>query len=172
MSIGAACWGGLASSIGIVDALIASAIFMGLSVLAAFLVPLPATDLEEATPPPDTRSRAPPVSLDGRIGPIVVTIEYEVSRERRDAFLALMKELGRVRRRNGATRWSIQQDIDRPEIWIERILSPTWSDHLRRLDRYTVVDRQLVARAEVFRIQNGRSVRRMVERPQNSAPLE
>jgi hypothetical protein len=98
-------------------------------------------------------------------GPIVVTIEYDVPRDQTAAFLDLINEVGRVRRRNGAIRWFIRQDIDRPEIWIESIHCTTWGDHLRRLDRYTPTDRHLVIRAEAFRSGAARPIRRMIEHP-------
>jgi MFS family permease len=171
MSLGAAFWGAVASLASLTQALAASGLFLLVSLLLGRLAALPDTDLEDQFPPPPRPSRPPAVTVDDRAGPVVVTIEYDVPREQTQTFLELINELGRIRRRNGATRWSVQQDIDRPTRWIELIHCPTWLDHLRRLDRYTASDRQLVARAETFRTAELASVRRMLERPRGSAPL-
>jgi MFS family permease len=171
MSVGAALWGALASRFGVAEALVASGVFLMLSTLAALMARLPTVDPVDAAPPQRPDMPPPRVTLSGRIGPVVVTIEYHVPTVRNSEFLELMSELGRVRRRNGATAWTIQQDIDDPESWTERIHSPTWTDHLRRLDRYTADDRQLIVRAEAFRTTERRPVRRMVERPRGSLPL-
>src|SRR3546814_14869472 len=45
-------------------------------------------------------------------GPIVVTIEYRVRPMNFGAFVAAMEDLGRIRRRNGAHRWTLHQDVD------------------------------------------------------------
>lgn len=170
MSIGAACWGALANVFSVDTALLIAGGFLLLSMLAALVAKLPSTDPNDVAAQPERRSPPPPrIALHGEDGPVVVTIEYDVPPERASEFLTLMNELSRVRRRNGATLCTLQQDIDKPESWIERVHSPTWSDHLRRLDRYTADERELVARAETFRTSEQKSVRRMVERPRSSA---
>jgi MFS family permease len=171
MSLGAAFWGAVASHAGLTQALAVSSIFLIASLLLGRVAALPDTDLEDQPPPPPRASRPPAVAVDGRTGPVVVTIEYDVPREQAKNFLILINELGRIRRRNGATRWSVQQDIDRPTSWIERIHCPTWLDHLRRLDRYTAADRVLVEQVETFRTRAVHPIRRLVERPPGSLPL-
>jgi len=170
MSLGAAFWGAVASFAGLTQALAASSLFLLASLFLGRLAALPDTDLEDQALPPPRLSRPPAVPVDGHTGPVVVTIEYDVPREQAQAFLALVNELGRIRRRNGATRWSVQQDIDRPTCWIELIHCTTWLDHLRRLDRYTAADRILVEQIETFRTQATHPIRRLVERPHGSSP--
>ena len=86
-------------------------------------------------------------------------------------FVALINELGRIRRRDGARWWSVCQNIDEPDVWIERFESPTWMDYLRRQSRPTRADqdvRQQVAKL----IDGGRgSMRRYLERPRGAEPL-
>ena len=63
------------------------------------------------------------------------------------------------------------QDIDQPEMWLERFESPTWLDYQRRQTRPTLADREV--REQLLRlIQGGRgSVRRFIERPPGAEPL-
>jgi MFS family permease len=171
MSLGAAFWGAVASFAGLTQALAVSGLLLLASLFLGRLAALPDTDLEDQALPPRRVSRPPAVTVDGRTGPVVITIEYKVSRDQAQNFLDLINELGRIRRRNGATRWSVQQDIDRPTCWIERIHCPTWLDHLRRLDRYTAADRVLVEQVETFRTDAVHPIRRMVERSPGSSPL-
>jgi hypothetical protein len=76
-------------------------------------------------------------------GPVVVTVEYRIALEDAEAFRLAMRELRRIRRRDGAKRWSLMQDMAAPEIWIERYHSPNWVEHLRRHHRFTVSDREI-----------------------------
>jgi MFS family permease len=76
-------------------------------------------------------------------GPVVVTVEYRIAVEDAEAFRLAMRELRRIRRRDGAKRWSLMQDMAAPDIWIERYHSPNWVEHLRRHHRFTVSDREI-----------------------------
>jgi hypothetical protein len=76
-------------------------------------------------------------------GPVVVTVEYKIAVDDAEPFRLAMRELRRIRRRDGAKRWSLMQDMAAPEIWIERYHSPNWVEHLRRHHRFTVSDREI-----------------------------
>ena len=78
--------------------------------------------------------------LDGEAGPVVISIEYRVAAEDVAAFVRAAYELGRTRRRDGARRWSLMQDIDDPMRFIERYQAVTWHDHLRQWQRATQAD--------------------------------
>jgi MFS family permease len=98
-------------------------------------------------------------------GPVVVTVEYRIALEDADAFRLAMHELRRVRRRDGAKRWSLMQDMATPEIWIERYHSPNWVEHLRRHHRFTMADRDIERRVLEFHRGNGPpQVRHLMER--------
>jgi MFS family permease len=83
-------------------------------------------------------------------GPVVVTVEYRIAVDDADKFRIAMRELRRIRRRDGAKRWSLMQDMAAPEIWIERYHSPNWVEHLRRQHRFTVSDREIEKRVLDF----------------------
>jgi MFS family permease len=76
-------------------------------------------------------------------GPVVVTVEYRIAVDDAEPFRLAMRELRRIRRRDGAKRWSLMQDMASPEIWLERYHSPNWVEHLRRHHRFTVSDREI-----------------------------
>jgi hypothetical protein len=65
----------------------------------------------------------------------------------------------------------LQQDIDQLGVWIERIESATWVDHIRRLDRYTTTEHELATHVAKFRTSAGRAVRRMIEFPRAFAAI-
>src|SRR3546814_6645638 len=88
--------------------------------LLVFVFPLSNDEAPDSTP-----ARTHPVDdLQGPVGandgPIVVTIEYRVRPMNFGAFVAAMEDLGRIRRRNGAHRWTLHQDVDDPGRWVER----------------------------------------------------
>ena len=115
---------------------------------------------------------APPkVDIHPASGPIVVTITYRVPPENGSEFIDVVNELGRIRRRDGARRWSVCQDIDDPQYWIERFESPTWLDYLRRQTRPTLADQGVRERMRQLILGERGTVRRQIERPSGSEPL-
>jgi hypothetical protein len=82
-----------------------------------------------------------------------------------------INELGRVRRRNGARGWSVSQDIDATELWIERFESPTWTDHLRWRTRPTESDQEVRRRIGRLIVGEKGRVRRFVGRPPGAEPI-
>jgi predicted MFS family arabinose efflux permease len=171
MALGAAGWGAIAARVGLDNALGIAAAFLVASTLLHRRVPLPVVENDEIAMHSPAQVPAPGVALGDHSGPIVITIEYRVAAYDAQQFLVLTSELGRARRRNGATHWCLQQDIDQPEVWIERIESSTWIDHVRRLDRYTAAERALAACAAAFRTTADRTVRRTMIMSAGSTPL-
>jgi len=47
---------------------------------------------------------------------------------------------GRVRRRDGASRWGIYRDVEQPDRYIESFLVTSWAEHLRQHERLTRAD--------------------------------
>ena len=79
-------------------------------------------------------------------GPVLVTVEYHVAPTDVDAFLEAMEEYGRIRRRDGASRWGVFQDVERPDRYLESFIVTTWAEHLRQHTRLTVADRAIIQR--------------------------
>jgi Transmembrane secretion effector len=80
-----------------------------------------------------------PAAADG--GPILVTVEYDVDPEQKVPFLKAMHKYERIRRRDGAYRWGIFQDLENPDRYIETFLVDSWAEHARQHERVTRADR-------------------------------
>ncbi|MBV8402040.1 MAG: MFS transporter [Acetobacteraceae bacterium] len=144
LAIGSWLSGIVANELSLVICLVSSGTLMVISALLGRRLPLRQPEGLNLDPS-RTWSSESRAQLDRLIdtGPVVVTVEYRVPIEEADAFRLAMRELRRVRRRDGAKRWSLMQDMSAPEIWIERYHSPNWVEHLRRHHRFTVADREI-----------------------------
>jgi hypothetical protein len=76
-------------------------------------------------------------------GPVLVTVEYLVARQKAKEFLRAMHSYGRVRRRDGAFRWGIFRDVEHEDVYVETFLVSSWAEHLRQHERSTRADREL-----------------------------
>ena len=111
------------------------------------------------------------VPLQGRSGPVVITIEYRIAEKDVVTFLAAMAERKRIRRRNGARRWSLLRDLSDPLLWIERYHSSTWTEYLRHNQRFTHDDSAVGERIRSLHLGPGKPrIRRMIERPTGWSP--
>jgi len=79
-------------------------------------------------------------------GPVLVTVEYRVEPRNATRFVAAMQEYGRVRRRDGASRWSVFRDLEHADVYLETFLVPSWAEHLRQHERFTRGDSELEQR--------------------------
>ena len=166
LAIGSWLSGVVASELSLVICLVGSGALMSLTGLLGRRLPLHQPEGLNLDPS-RTWSSESRAQLDRLIdtGPVVVTVEYKISVEDADAFRLAMHELRRIRRRDGAKRWSLMQDMAAPEIWIERYHSPNWIEHLRRHHRFTVTDRE--AERKVLDFHRGTApphVRHLIER--------
>jgi MFS family permease len=170
LTIGSVFWGVFAAHGGLTAALVASGALLLATLLLAQALTIPTTDELDwsAVAYPVA---APGVTVDPRSGPVIVTIEYRIPRARAGAFLTAMHDVGRIRQRDGARRWSIAQDIDDPEIWRERYQSPTWTEHLRRVSRVIAGDQAVRDSVIQFHVGEAPTINRMLERPPGAAPL-
>jgi len=139
-AVGAWVWGLGAERFGLSASLLGSAGFLILSALAlGRRRPLTIQTADELSPLPGSVG-GPTLRVPASAGPIVITVEYRVDPERTAEFLRAAHELGRTRRRDGARRWSLMQDLNDPARFIERYQALTWLDHLRQWQRATLAD--------------------------------
>lgn len=144
LAIGSWLSGLIASRVGLVACLVSSGLLMTVSALLGRRLPLRQPEGLNLDPS-RTWTNESRAQLDRLIdtGPVVVTVEYRIAPPDAERFRGAMRELRRIRRRDGAKRWSLMQDMAHPEIWIERYHSPNWVEHLRRHHRFTVADREI-----------------------------
>ena len=110
-----------------------------------------------------------PAGADQNAGPVLVTVEYHVAAENREAFLAALVALARERRRDGAYDWNVFEDTAHPERIIETWLSDTWLDHLRQHRRFTRADRAVEERVQRLAREPPRVAHYIAARPRGSA---
>ena len=110
-----------------------------------------------------------PAGADQNAGPVLVTVEYHVAPEHREAFLAALVPLARERRRDGAYGWNVFEDTDHPERFIETFLSDTWLDHLRQHRRVTKADRAVEERVQRLAREPRRITHFIAARPRRPA---
>ncbi len=113
------------------------------------------------------------IPVEGRSGPIVVTIEYIIAHDDIPRFLGVMNERRRIRRRDGARHWTLLRDLSEADKWIERYHVSTWLDYIRHNQRRTNAD---TANSEQIAALHGGEgppvVRRRIERQTTSLPPE
>jgi len=110
-----------------------------------------------------------PAGADQNAGPVLVTVEYQVAAENREAFLAALVPLARERRRDGGYDWNVFEDTAHPERIIETWLSDTWLDHLRQHQRFTRADRTVQERVQRLAREPPRIAHYIAARPRGSA---
>jgi MFS family permease len=140
LAVGAFAWGVVAARTSLHVALFAAAAALVASLVVAARFRLPAREDLDLRPSDHWN---PPVVLgevDHDEGPVLVTVEYRVDPARIGAFTDVMEELERVRRRDGAIRWGLFQDVADPLRWVETFVVESWIEHLRQHERATMAD--------------------------------
>jgi MFS family permease/quinol monooxygenase YgiN len=158
-AVGGVLWGVIADA-SLQAALVVAAAGLALAGVIGRLLPMPAVGEEVLEP---ARSWEDPVvvaDIAEDSGPVLVTVDYEVGAEHAADFVAAMEELSAIRRRDGALRWELYQDVEEPERFVETFTAATWGEHLRHHERGTQLDVPLEQRALGFARQY--SVRHLV----------
>lgn len=167
LAIGSWVWGEVAHTSSLRTSLLAAGCGMLASILLGRWLRTPqAESLDLESLRVGSPALLPKVDVVAQSGPVVINVEYQVALEDRIAFAAAILDLQRVRRRDGARGWTLLQDMDHPEVWIERFHSPTWVAHLRRRLRLTKADRDIEERVRRYhRGEHPPRVIRYLERP-------
>lgn len=167
MALGSWIWGLAAEEYGPGAALLLAAAAMAAGGLMGFgRLALPA--LASLNLDPLNRWREPHLELDltPRSGPVKIMIEYVIEEKDTPEFLEMMAERRRIRKRDGARRWSLTRDMEHPRHWIEAYHLPTWLEYVRYNQRLTHAD--AIVGEQIRRLHAGAEppvVRRMIERP-------
>src|SRR5258708_22553102 len=118
-------------------------------------------------------------------GPVVVTMEFEIAWTDRGKFRRLMGEMRLPYLRNGACRWQLDEDLEKPNHFRMEMLVASWSEHLQQHERMTRNELQTWER--VWRLHRGkgepvvkhylsinreRLMRRNITIPIEDAPVE
>jgi MFS family permease len=151
LAAGSVVWGTLGARIGVDRALL----YAGLATIATtalgLVAKLPDTTVDVS---PWNHWRMPAIvqsavpGLDD--GPVLVTVQYRVEPENAEPFLQAMQKYGRVRRRDGASRWGVYRDLEKPDLYVETFLVTSWAEHLRQHERLTRSDGELEQRVQRY----------------------
>jgi predicted MFS family arabinose efflux permease len=171
MALGSWWWGELADAAGLRESLTIAGLAALVSLAVARWLPISVAQFGALDPRARIELTPPSVDIHSTSGPIVVVIEYRVPAQNAVEFVAVINEIGRIRRRDGARAWSISQDIDAVDLWIERFECPTWLDYLRWRTRPTQSDQVVRERLLQLSTDEQLRVRRLVVRPPGSHPL-
>jgi predicted MFS family arabinose efflux permease len=143
-------WGVLAERTNLQTPYLWSAVGMILTLLVGLKLRVPHVDGSHREAASGAAPAEAGLSIDGRSGPVELELQYRVAVIDGPAFQAAMLEVRRSRLKNGASAWRLTRDAAQAETWVERWRFPTWHDYLRQLDRASVVDLELLARASGF----------------------
>ncbi|MBP1773139.1 MAG: hypothetical protein H6P99_2302 [Holophagaceae bacterium] len=150
MAGGAAFWGWVGEHRGIHLAFAAAAAGMLLMLAATARLKIQALD-EPMDLTPHRLQPHLPAAIHPDEGPILTVLEYRVEEGRKAEFQAAMRDVRRIRIRDGAVRWSLFQDLTPPEPGLlrftESFLSSSWGEHLRQHHRATMEDRAVFRQA-------------------------
>ena len=150
MAGGAAFWGAVGERWGIHVAFAGAGIGMLLLLVATARLKIQALHQPLDLSPHHLQPHSPG-PIDPHEGPILTVLEYRVLEPNKTAFREAMREVRRIRNRDGAVRWSLFQDLVPPDPgqvrFVESFLSSNWGEHLRQHHRATVEDRAFLRRA-------------------------
>ena len=125
---------------------------------AGFLASRLYTDPEneiDLTPARILEEPVPAFAVEHQMGPVMVTVDYQIDPERTEEFAAVMRQSRANRLQKGALSWGLFHDTNKPGHYIEYFLDESWADHLRRFDRFTAADAELRERRHSFHTGDG-----------------
>jgi predicted MFS family arabinose efflux permease len=145
VAAGSATWGAVAARAGLGTALLWAGIGTLLSTALGLFLRLPDQGIDLTS---WNHWRLPAVSeaISDVVGPVLVTVEYHVDAAQVPEFIKTMHEYGRVRRRDGASRWGICRDLEIADRYLETFVVSSWAEHVRQHDRLTRADSEVEVR--------------------------
>jgi predicted MFS family arabinose efflux permease len=143
MSVGSALWGQLAAWFGLLNTHEIAAATMLLAMAATWHWKLQHSATIDLTPSGDWPMPQALQLYEAGDGPVMVTVEYHVAEDKRDAFLQAVDHLSHGRRRDGAFAWAVYEDAEHRGRLLETFYLESLAEHLRQHERVTKADREL-----------------------------
>jgi MFS family permease len=154
VAAGSALWGAIGQHAGVSTSLMWAGLGAIATIGLGLVWRLPDTTMDVT---PWNHWRMPVVpdgsELDVESGPVLVTVEYNVDPTHVNDFLKAMHRYQRVRRRDGASRWGIYRDTERPGVYLETFIVSSWAEHLRQHERFTRADHAIEERISKYVLQ-------------------
>ena len=150
MALGSWLWGVIATHAGIGHTLAIAAAGAVAGVALTWKVSLVMGAESESLEPAAWPAPAPAVDVGAERGPVLITVDYRVRPEDREPFRGAIEALEPVRRRDGATSWTLYEDAEQPGRFVETFLLESWGEHVRQHGRATAADGRLLAAVRAF----------------------
>jgi MFS family permease len=149
MAFGGLFWGYLASITSIKRALLISLIFgiVMLLLIGKRKLPLPHNDAAVSDSLLEGHLSLIPSQSDVQV---MINVEYLVSSEDQLNFENTMRDVRRMRLRNGAIAWGLYLDLGTRNRYVEHFMDQSWVEHLRRHERQTQDDEAILNAAYAF----------------------
>ncbi len=88
--------------------------------------------------------------VDPEDGPVLVLVEYQLEEEDVEEFLEVMEQLRIVRRRLGASRWGIFEDVTSHGRFVETFIVSSWDRYMLQREHYSEADAAIEEQARAF----------------------
>jgi predicted MFS family arabinose efflux permease len=152
LTLGSTLWGAVAGRLGVAPALSAAAVGVVFGLTATYRIRLRSGEGLDLAP-----SRQWPAPIvhhepEPDRGPVLVTVEYRIDPADKRPFAAALRDLRRVRLRDGAMQWGLFNDAAVEGRYVEMFLVKSWVEHLRQHERITFADRELEERVHAFHL--------------------
>ncbi len=141
MTLGSLIWGQVAAVEGISMAHFIAAAGMLVGVAATWAFKLDTDAAIDLTPSMHWPVPVVSTPIEHNAGPVLVTVEYRVRPEDREAFLSAIQRVGSERVRDGAYTWGVFEDVAESNVFIETFYSECWLEHMRQHERVTNADK-------------------------------
>jgi quinol monooxygenase YgiN len=149
---GSLVWGQVAALAGVKGAVLAAAAFGVLVLVATRRLTVEGGADIDFTPAPTRVVPEPTWAIGAEVGPVMVTLEYQIDPARADGFAEVMQRTRRARLRQGALSWGLFRDVADPGRYVEYFVDENWVEHQRRLERFTAFDAELREQRLAFHI--------------------
>ena len=149
-ALGGIAWGAVASELSLTAAFAGGGALLILGLLARLKFALPATEADDLAPSLHWPTPLLDEALDQERGPVMITLDYCIPTADADAFRQAMRDVRRMRTRNGAFSWGLVQDSEDPRHWQEFFFDESWLEHLRHHGRVTRAEQRIEAGARRF----------------------
>jgi hypothetical protein len=159
-ALGGVIWGFTAHHAGVVPTFLGAAVFgllvmIIVRVVPAFRISIDFTKSLSFEAAPGTifsqhldpgRSPAP------KDGPVSITAEFQVDPTRRNEFIKATRNARLIFLRNGAYRWHLYEELNRPNKFRMEITVHSWKEHLLQLERMTKNEKEVIDKLRGLRI--------------------
>ncbi len=152
LAAGSALWGFIAARTGISNALSLSALGLVIGLPLTWRYRLVGKKRLSLTPSMHWPEPVMMIDTDANEGPAITSIEYRIDPTTAEEFLQAMKEMKRIRQRDGAIRWNLLRDSADPQRYVEIFVTESWAEHLRQHERITDEDWKAEQRAQAFHV--------------------